>query len=70
MVLSEARYQQFKNASYATGYYEEFSKKLNNLIAAEQALKEASTTTDGNPGTDTKATDVTLRDPATKAIRE
>jgi len=70
MVLSEARYQQFKNASYATGYYEEFNKKLNNLIAAEQALKEASTTTDGNPGTDTKATDVTLRDPATKAIRE
>jgi hypothetical protein len=35
MVMSEMRYQRFKNAAYVTGYYDEFDKRLRKLVAAE-----------------------------------
>ena len=50
MVLSEARYQQYKNVGNVTGYYQEFKTRLDNLIAAESALKAATKTEDGTPG--------------------
>ena len=50
MVLSEARYQQYRNVGNVTGYYQEFKTRLDNLIAAESALKAATKTEDGTPG--------------------
>jgi len=35
MVLRDARYLAYKNASYVTGYYDEYKSRLNKLIDAE-----------------------------------
>ncbi len=70
MVLGEARYQQYKNASHVTGYYQEFKSRLNDLIAAEQAVRAASETPDGNPGTNKTLTDSERRTNPNEALRE
>lgn len=70
MVLGEARYQQYKNASHVTGYYQEFKSRLNDLIAAEQAVRAASETPDGNPGTNRTLTDSERRANPNEALRE
>lgn len=49
MVLQEARYQEFKNASHVTGYYQEFSKLQNQYLKAKGALDKASGTADDTP---------------------
>jgi predicted YcjX-like family ATPase len=61
MVLKEARYQQYKNASHVTGYYQDFKNRLDKLIAAESALKAATDTLDGNPGSNPANTDAANR---------
>ena len=48
MVLQEARYQEYKNASHVTGYYQEFSKLQNQLLEAKSQYKKASNTIDGS----------------------
>mgnify|MGYP003294481279 CR=1 FL=1 len=45
--MDEARYQMYKNASYVTGYYDEFSKRLDNIVTAESNLRLANETIDG-----------------------
>lgn len=47
MVLQEARYQGYKNASHVTGYYQEFSKLQNQLLQAKEAYNKAADTADG-----------------------
>lgn len=47
MVLQEARYQEYKNASHVTGYYQEFRKLQNQLLEAKEAYNKASETADG-----------------------
>ena len=49
MVLSDMRYQQYKNAGKITGYYQEFDRRLKNLIKAEDNLRRANLTIDGTP---------------------
>jgi hypothetical protein len=49
MVLSDMRYQQYKNAAYVTGYYDEYKSRLENLLKAESDLKKATLTIDGTP---------------------
>lgn len=61
MVMDEARYQMYKNASYVTGYYDEFSKRLDNVVTAESNLRLASETIDGTVKGD-KATDEQKRE--------
>jgi hypothetical protein len=56
MVMDEARYQMYKNASYVTGYYDEFSRRLDNIVTAESNLRLANETIDGTVKGD-KATD-------------
>jgi hypothetical protein len=40
MVLSDARYIAYKNASYITGYYDEYKSRLRRIAEAESALKQ------------------------------
>ena len=47
MVLQEARYQEYKNASHVTGYYQEFSKLQNQLLQAKETYNKAAETADG-----------------------
>lgn len=57
MVLTDLRYQQYKNAGKATGYYKEYRNRLNDLIKAESDLKRANLTVDGNPDGEVIKTD-------------
>ena len=47
MVLQEARYQEYKNASHVTGYYQEFRKLQNQLLQAKDTYNKAAETADG-----------------------
>lgn len=47
MVLQEARYQGYKNASHVTGYYQEFRKLQNQLLQAKDTYNKAAKTADG-----------------------
>lgn len=47
MVLQEARYQEYKNASHVTGYYQEFRKLQNQLLQARDTYNKAAETADG-----------------------
>lgn len=47
MVLQEARYQEYKNASHVTGYYQEFRKLQNQLLQAKDSYNKAAETADG-----------------------
>ncbi len=49
MVLQEARYQGYKNASHVTGYYQEFKKLQNQYLQAKQNYDKAITTLEGTP---------------------
>lgn len=49
MVLQEARYQEFKNASHVTGYYEEFAKRQKLLLETKTQYAQAVSTEDGTP---------------------
>lgn len=57
MVLSDMRYQQYKNAAYVTGYYDEYKSRLENLLKAESDLKKANLTIDGTPNGEIIKTD-------------
>ena len=70
MVLKEARYQQYKNASHVTGYYQDFKNRLDKLIAAESALKAATDTLDGNPGSNPANTDAANRNNPLQNIKD
>lgn len=47
LTLSDARYASLKNASHITGYYEEFDKRIQALLKAENDYKKAAKTKDG-----------------------
>lgn len=49
MVLQEARYQGYKNASHVTGYYQEFKKLQNQYLQAKSNYDKAITTLEGTP---------------------
>jgi len=49
MVLSERRFNRYKDIAPLTNYYNDFAQVLDNLIKAEQQLKQAQNTMDGLP---------------------
>lgn len=49
MVLQEARYGGYKNASHVTGYYQEFSKLQNQYLQAKSDYNKAIKTREGTP---------------------
>lgn len=49
MVLQEARYRGYKNASHVTGYYQEFSKLQNQYLQAKSDYNKAIKTREGTP---------------------
>lgn len=49
MVLQEARYKGYKNASHVTGYYQEFKKLQNQYLQAKSNYDKAINTLEGTP---------------------
>lgn len=49
MVLRDARYLSYKNASHVTGYYEEFKNRLKRIAQAENELAKGVKTKSGSP---------------------
>ena len=57
MVLRDARYLSYKNASHITGYYEEFKNRLRRIAEAESALASGKKTKTGDPNSKDLITD-------------
>lgn len=57
MVLQDARFMAYRNASHFTGYYDEYKKRLNTLLQVETTYINALKSPTGNPNDDTTETD-------------
>lgn len=57
MVFQDARYQAVKNASYVTGYYDEYKKRLTKILETNSEYKKALESSSGSPNDTNKQTD-------------
>lgn len=57
MVMQEARFAAFENASHVTGYYDEYKNRLNKLIQTQTALNNALDSSKGTPNESIPDTD-------------
>lgn len=57
MVMQEARFATFQNASHITGYYDEYKHRLNKLLQAELAFTNALDSSKGTPNESVSDTD-------------